>query len=232
MLSSLPRLLAAFALLVCFAVPLPASAANLAGISGQDAAAGVREAMAQGAELAVGQLGRDNGFLGNKAVKIPLPGALKKAEKVLRTFGKGKDADALIAAMNHAAERAVADAGPVLADAVRAMTVTDAHGILTGGEHSVTDYFRRTTGETLATKFRPIVAQATQQVALAETYDKFAGKAASLGLVSKEDADLDGYVTQKAIDGLFKTIAAQEMALRKNPLGASSSLLKKVFGAL
>jgi hypothetical protein len=207
-------------------------AAGLDGISTGDASSGVKEALTKGADYAVSSLGKNNGFLGNSKVKIPLPDSLHKAEKALRTFGMGKQADELIETMNHAAETAVAEAKPILLDSIKKMSVNDAKGILTGGENSVTQYFQRTSSEALTQKFMPIVKSATKKVQLGEQYNKFAGKAASMHLIDQKDADLDSYVTQKAMDGLFAMIAEQEKNLRSNPLGAGSDLLKKVFGAL
>jgi len=207
-------------------------AGALDAISSGDASSGVKEALAKGADYAVASLGKNGGFLGNDKVRIPLPGYLQKAEKGLRMFGMGKQADQLIETMNHAAELAVAEAKPVLSDAIRKMSVQDAKGILTGGEDSVTQYFRRTSTDRLTEKFMPIVKASTQKVQLADKYNQFAGKAASSGLIDQKDADLDSYVTQKAMDGLFAMIAEEEKNLRSNPLGASSNLLKKVFGAL
>ena len=220
-----------FALFLILSAPL-AQAGALDAISGNDATAGVREALAKGADYAVASLGKNNGFLGNAKVKIPLPGYLAKADSALRMLGMGKQADQLIETMNHAAENAVAQAKPILAESIKKMTVQDAKGILTGGDDSVTQYFRRTSSEPLTAKFAPIVKAQTQKLALAEQYNKYAGKAASAGLVDKKDADIDGYVTQKAIDGLFLMIAEEEKKLRANPLGAGSELLKNVFGAL
>lgn len=208
------------------------SAAGLDGISTGDASSGVKEALAKGADYAVSSLGKSNGFMGNPKVKIPLPDSLKTAEKAMRTFGMGKQADELVETMNHAAETAVAEAKPILMDSIKKMSVTDAKNILTGGENSVTQYFQRTSSEALTQKFMPIVKSATKKVQLGEQYNKFAGKAASMNLIDKKDADLDSYVTQKAMDGLFAMIAEQEKNLRSNPLGAGSDLLKKVFGAL
>ena len=142
------------------------------------------------------------------------------------------EADELIQTMNHAAEAAVAQAGPILMDSIKKMSVKDAKDILTGGDDSVSQYFRRTSSDALAQKFRPIVKKATQKVQLGEKYNRIAGKAASVGLIDQKNADLDSYVTQKSLDGLFAVIAEQEKSLRSNPLGASSNLLKKVFGAL
>jgi hypothetical protein len=209
-----------------------AQAAGLDAISTGDASAGVKEALSKGADYAVASLGKDGGFLNNSKVKIPLPGYLQKAESGLRMFGLGKQADELTNTMNHAAEQAVAEAKPILTDSIKKMSVQDAKGILTGGEDSVTQYFKRTSTDQLTQKFKPIVQASTKKLQLAEQYNSFASKAASAGLVDKKDADIDGYVTQKAMDGLFLMIAEEEKKLRSNPVGAGSDLLKKVFGAL
>lgn len=222
---------AGFALCLLLAAAV-VQAGSLDAISTGDASTGVKEALAKGADYAVASLGKDNGFLGNSKVKIPLPGYLQKAEKGLRMFGMGKQADELVDTMNHAAENAVAEAKPILTDSIRKMSVQDAKGILTGGEDSVTQYFKRTSTEQLTRKFTPIVKAATKKLQLAEQYNSYAGKAASAGLIDQKDADIDSYVTQKAMDGLFLMIAEEEKKLRANPLGAGSDLLKKVFGAL
>ncbi len=222
---------AIFALFLSLTATL-AQAAGLDAISTGDASAGVKEALSKGADYAVASLGKENGFLGNSKVKIPLPGYLQKAESGLRMFGMGKQADELVNTMNHAAEQAVAEAKPILTDSIKKMSVQDAKGILTGGEDSVTQYFKRTSTEQLTQKFKPIVQASTKKLDLAGQYNSFAGKAASAGLVDKKDADIDSYVTQKAMDGLFVMIAEEEKKLRSNPVGAGSDLLKKVFGAL
>ncbi len=226
-----PSLKIVFAFILTLTAAI-AQAGSLDAISAGDASAGVKEALAKGADYAVASLGKENGFLGNSKVKIPLPGYLQKAEKGLRMFGMGKQADELMETMNHAAENAVAEARPILSESIKKMSVDDAKGILTGGEGSVTKYFKRTSSEQLTEKFTPIVKASTKKLQLAEQYNQFAGKAASSGLIDKKDADLDSYVTQKAMDGLFLMIAEEEKKLRSNPVGAGSDLLKKVFGAL
>ena len=226
-----PSLKIVFAFILTLTAAI-AQAGSLDAISAGDASAGVKEALAKGADYAVASLGKENGFLGNSKVKIPLPGYLQKAEKGLRMFGMGKQADELMETMNHAAENAVAEARPILSESIKKMSVDDAKGILTGGEGSVTKYFKRTSSAQLTEKFTPIVKASTKKLQLAEQYNQFAGKAASSGLIDKKDADLDSYVTQKAMDGLFLMIAEEEKKLRSNPVGAGSDLLKKVFGAL
>lgn len=208
----------------------PASA-QLAALSSRDAAGGLRAALSQGIGTAVAQLGARNGFLDDPKVAIPLPPALEKADRALRFVGMSGQADELRVTMNHAAEQAVAQAKPVFEDALRRMTLTDARSILTGGDDAGTQYFRRATSAQLTQKFKPIVAGATARLKLASQYDQLAGKAAQLGLLSAEDANLDDYVTARALDGLFSRIADQERAIRKDPLGQANSLIRRVFGA-
>jgi len=206
--------------------------AGLESITNQDAVAGLREALVKGTQYAVDSLGRQDGFFGNGKVKIPLPGSLQKIEKVLHQLGLGKQADELVLTMNRAAEAAVPEAKALLVDSVRKMSVQDANGILTGGQDSATQYFKRSTSDQLRAKFLPIVKRATAKVQLAQKYDEYAGKGVKLGLVKKEDANLDGYVTQKALNGLFVMVAEEEAKIRQNPAQAASGLLQKVFGAL
>ena len=214
------------------AFSLHTSAAGLGDLSATDTSSGLKEALTRGVDIAVSQLGKKNGFLGDKRVKIPLPKSAQTAEKMMRTFGMKKQADELIETMNRAAEMAVVEAKPILTNAVKSMSFDDARGILTGGDDAATQYFKRTTSKDIGARFLPIVKTATAKVDLAGQYNKYAGQAAKLGLMSEQDADLDTYVTQKAMDGLFLMIAEQEKAIRKDPIGTGSNLLKKVFGAL
>jgi hypothetical protein len=195
-----------------------------------DATAGVRTALERGANAAVNLLGRTNGFLGNPKVRIELPGFLKDAAKLLKATGQGRRVDELVTAMNRAAEAAVPEARALLVDAVKSMSVEDAVKIVRGGDTSVTEFFSRKTREPIGQKFLPIVARATEKVALAQKYDAVAGKAAGMGLLKKEDADLKGYVTGKALDGLYFMIGEEERKIRRDPVGTGSAILKKVFG--
>jgi hypothetical protein len=221
----------AAACLLALAAPLWA-AGSIDAVSSKDASAGMRAAISQGVDKAIATLGAPNGFLENPKYTIPLPSALEKADRALRMIGMSGDADQLKVAMNHAAEQAVADARPVFKQAAQHMTVADAKGILTGGETSATQYFRQATTAQLTTRFKPIVARETAKLKLRGLYDQYAGKAAQVGLVSSADANLDDYVTAKALDGLFGAIADEERAIRKDPMGQASSLIRKVFGSL
>jgi hypothetical protein len=220
------------ALTLSFAVVNPANALTIADLSNQDAVQGLKDALVQGADRAVSQLGTANGFLGNPKVKIPLPASLQRAERLMRMVGMGAQADELVTSMNRAAEMAVTEAKPLLVDAVKRMSVQDAKGILTGGDDAATQYFRRSTSAALTQKFLPIVKEMTARVNLAQLYNQYAGQAASFGVIDAKDANLDNYVTQKALDGLFLVIAEQERAIRKDPIGSASKMVQKVFGAV
>ncbi len=203
-----------------------------AGLSELDAAAGIREALVRGADSAVGLLGRKDGFMGNPRVKIPLPGFLKDVAKLLKATGQGKSVDELVTAMNRAAEAAVPEAKSLLLSAVKNMSVEDGRQILSGGDRSVSDFFAKKTREPLGAKFLPIVTRATQKVSLADKYNAVAGQAADLGLLDKKDADIQKYVTGKALDGLYLMIGEEERKIRKDPVGTGSAILKNVFGSL
>lgn len=222
-----------FCLIAAAALLPPATAhANLDALTNQDATAGLKAALEKGATVAVDLLGRTDGFFGNNAVKIPLPDSLKKVEGVMRRVGMGKQADELVLTMNRAAEAAVPEAKKLFVESIKTMSVQDAKGILTGGQTSGTEYFKRTTTDPLRVKFLPIVKKATAKVKLAEKYNEYAEKGVAFGLVKKEQANLDDYVTQKALDGLFLMVAEEEKKIRQDPVQAGSSIIKKVFGAL
>lgn len=199
-------------------------------LSEGDAASGMRVALERGAVAAVGLLGRSDGFLGNPKVRIPLPGFLNDAAKLLKATGQGRRVDELVTAMNRAAEAAVPEARGLLVQAAKSITVEDALRIVKGGETSVTDYFSGKTREPLSVKFLPIVTRATQKVALADKYNAVAGRVAGMGLLRAQDANLQQYVTGKALDGLYLMIGEEEKKIRRDPVGTGSAILRKVFG--
>jgi hypothetical protein len=209
-----------------------AAAATIADLSNADAVRGLRQALNDGSAAAVAQLGVENGFFANPRVKIPLPPSLQKIERGLRAFGMRREADELVLAMNRAAEAAVPEAKQLLTDAVKKMSVQDAKGILTGGDTAATEYFQRSTRSQLGQRFLPIVKKATDKAGLAQQYNALAGQGAALGLVKEDQASIERYVTQKTLDGLYYMIGEQEKAFRKDPVSASSAIVRKVFGAL
>ena len=209
-----------------------ALALSLGDLTNAEASQGLKAALEKGALAAVGLLGQTDGFLGNDKVRIPLPGFLEEAAKLLRTLGQGKRIDELVTSMNRAAETAVPLAKDLLVGAVKSMNVTDAKNILSGGDTAVTGFFVEKTRAPLGEKFLPVVTRATEKVGLAEKYNQLAGKAAGMGLMKKEDANIQQYVTGKSLDGLYFMIGEEEKKIRQDPVGAGSAILKKVFGAL
>jgi hypothetical protein len=209
-----------------------ANALSLDDLTNKEASQGLKAALEKGAVAAVNLMGQTDGFLGNGKVRIPLPGYLEDASKLLRILGQQDRLDELVTAMNRAAEGAVPMAKDLLVAAVRSMNVTDAKKILTGGETSVTTFFAEKTRAPLGVRFLPAVTKATAKVGLAEKYNRVAGKAAELGLVKPGEATIQQYVTGKTLDGLYLMIGEEEKKIRTDPVGTGSALLKKVFGAL
>lgn len=207
-----------------------AHALSLSDLTDSEASDGLKTALEKGALAAISLLGRKDGFLSNEAVRIPLPGYLEDASKLLKTFGQGKRVDELVTAMNRAAETAVPMAKDLLVGAVKSMSVTDAKNILTGGDTSVTAFFAGKTRDPLSVQFLPVVTRATEKVSLASKYNRVASKAAGIGLIGKDEAKIENYVTGKTLDGLYFVIGEEEKKIRRDPVGTGSAILKKVFG--
>ena len=211
---------------------ISANALDLSHLTNQDAARGIKGALTSGASAAVSKLGVPGGFLNDPKVKIPLPPALDEIAKGMRMLGRGKDADELIDAMNRAAEQAVPQAKELLINSVKSMSIEDAKKILTGGDESVTQFFRDKTAAPLALKFLPIVKRSTDRVGLAQKYNQFAAQGEKFGLIKGDAANIEQYVTHEALDGLYVIIGEEERAIRQNPMAAGSAIVSKVFGAL
>lgn len=213
-------------------ISMQAFALGLSDLSNKEATGGLKDALTQAVSSAVSHLGVVDGFFGNPKVKIPLPDSLKKVEKGMRMFGMGKQADELTLTMNRAAEAAVPEAKTLLINSIKKMNVQDVKNILSGGDDAATQYFKKATSAQLSEKFLPIVKKATQDVQLAQQYNQFAETGVKYGLVKQDQASLDHYVTQKALDGLFIMMADEEKLIRQDPLGSSTNLIKKVFGTV
>jgi hypothetical protein len=193
-------------------------------------AQGLKEALAVGTERAVGRLGVRDGFWLNRNVNIPLPESLRKVEKTLRSFGQGKVVDEFHLSLNRAAEAAVPEAVSIFGDAIRGMTLTDARQILNGPNNAATEYFRGRTSTALAARFNPIVAKATASVGATRKYKDLSGKVGKV-VPGYQMQDLDAYVTDRALAGLFVTLANEELKIRQDPAARTTELLKKVFGS-
>jgi hypothetical protein len=204
-----------------------------AALTSDEAVAGLREALVQGTRFAVDQLGREGGFLDNAQVRIPMPQSLSWVEKSLRMAGQEQLADEFVASMNHAAEQAVPEAADIFVTAIQQMSLADANAILTGPDDAATQYFRTHTETALTARMHPIVAEATANAGVTAAYKNMLSSAGGLtGLLPTGATDLDGYVTDKALDGLFLMVASEERRIRANPLARSTELLKKVFGSV
>jgi hypothetical protein len=218
------------ALAACVTLAGAGRVAAADALSNADVASGIRVALERGASAAVELLGRPDGFLANPKVRIPLPGFLEEAAKVLKFTGQQKRVDELVVAMNRAAEAAVPQAKSLLVAAVKSMSVGDARAIVAGGDDSVTKFFAAKTRAPLGERFLPIVKRETEKVDLAARFNAVAGKAAGMGLVKGGDANIERYVTGKALDGLYLIIGEEERKIRSDPVGTGSAILAKVFG--
>lgn len=210
----------------------PAAQTAAATLSEEDIVRGLKEALAQGSRQAIDRLGRAGGYLNDPKVRIPMPEDLQKVEKLLRTLKQDRLADEFVASLNRAAEKAVPEAAAIIGDSLANMTLEDARGILRGPDDAATLYFRKTGEAQIRERFLPIVRQATEQAGVTSAYKRLMQRAGPYAsLMGSQATDLDGYVTDKAMDGLFKMIAEEERRIRQDPLARSTDLLKKVFGA-
>lgn len=193
---------------------------------------GLREALAQGTEQAIRQLGRSDGFWAHADVRIPLPEALARGEPTLRKLGGGRSLDEFQLTLNRAAEQAVPQVAQIFGDALRQMTIEDARGILHGPDDAATAFFRRHSREALHARIYPIVQATTQRVGVTQQYKRLvSGYGPLLQMAGVKVSDLDGYVTDEALEGLFLRIAQEEMRIRRDPAARTSEILRRVFGA-
>lgn len=202
-----------------------------ASLDAGTAADGLRQALEQGAQQAVSKLGRANGYFENPRVRIPLPDKLTRVDKTLRKLGKEKTADEFVLSLNRAAEAAAPEAKTIFLHVIKQMSVQDAIGIVKGPEDAATRYFRSRSESALKEKFHPIVTAATERVGVTQRYKRLlreSGPVASL--IKAGNLDIDSYVTQKALDGLFLMVADEEKRIRQDPLARTTDLLKVVFG--
>ena len=209
-----------------------ALALSLGDLTNSDATSGLKAALARGTAAAIDSLGKNDGFLGNPLVKIPLPSYMENAAKIMRSLGQGTRLDELITSMNRAAEQAVPMAKTLLVKTVQAISIADAKNILSGGEGAATKFFAEKTRAPLGVQFLPLVTKATEKVGLADKYNSLAGKLQQFGLVKPDDANIQKYVTGKSLDGLYLMIGEEEKKIRQDPVGTGSAILSKVFGAI
>lgn len=203
---------------------------NPAALSNEKIASGLKEALRVGTENTVKETGREDGFLGNGIIRLPLPENIRKLEKTLRAVGQGKRVDEFVVSLNRAAERAAPAAKEIFWEAILQMTFSDVQKIFKGGDTAATDFFREKTGPRLSEAFLPVVQEATEEVGVTREYKKLTDAARSVPFVRVEMTDIDEYVVGKALDGLFYVLGEEEKKIRKNPAARVTNLLKEVFG--
>jgi hypothetical protein len=206
-----------------------AGAAQTGALDESTIVAGLKDALRVGTERAVTSTSAVNGFLGNELIRIALPEQLDATAKGLRAVGFGAQVDELEVAMNRAAERAAGEATPIFIDAVQAMSFADARAILSGPEDAATRYFERKTSDGLRARFAPIVDASMQEVGLARLYESLMGNVRRLPLVPSPDLELDAYVTDRSLAGLFTVLGQEEARIRADPAARSTELLRRVF---
>ncbi len=199
-------------------------------ISEQEAAQGLKDALSVGISRGAETLTQVDGYFGNPAIRIPWPEDAIKIANTLRNMGLGSEVDKVELALNRAAEDAAAKAKPIFIDAIRQMTIRDAMNILFGPEDAATQYLRNTTTDALTRVFRPVIENSLNKVNATKYWDDAISLYNQIPLVQKMNPDLAGYVTEKALDGLFYTVAQEEKKIREDPLARTTDLLKKVFG--
>lgn len=206
------------------------AAAGSGQLSTADIASGLKEALQVGARNSASQLSALDGFFKNAAIKILLPEEAQKVEKTLRDLGMGSLVDKAVLSVNRAAEDAAKSAAPIFVDAIKSMTIQDALGILKGGDFAATNYLKNKTTTSLTAAFKPVIQQSLDKVSATKywsdvftTYNKFA--------TNKINPDLSGFVTDKAITGIFYQVSLEEQKIRKDPVARVTDLLKKVFGS-
>ena len=201
-----------------------------AGLNDAMIGSGLKEALSVGTRKAVRLVGKPGGYLDNEAIKILVPQNLRTVEKVARGLGQGARVDEFVASMNHAAENAAPEAETIFAEAVTEMTIDDARKLLNGGDTSITDYFKSKTSARLATAFRPHVEAAMSRNGVTQQYQALVGQMSWISFGNSSTMDINTYVVNKALDGLFYMLGQQEKEIRTNPAARTTALLKQVFG--
>jgi len=200
------------------------------GLSEATVADGLREALAVGTERVIGQLSADGGFLKDPAVHIPLPDDLKRAQSMLEGVGLGAYGQEVETRLNRGAEEAMPEAGQILGNSIRQMTLADAKAILNGPQDAATQFFRRTAGPAIEGKLRPIIESSLNQVGALSAADTMLSQYKALPFVPDVKGDLVTHATTEAMDGLFLYLAEEEASIRENPAARTTDLLKTVFG--
>jgi len=208
-----------------------ANVASAAGYNNQaQLVRGIKEALELGSNRAATSLSATGGYANNPLYRIELPANIQPIASKLRQLGLGSQLDSVEKLMNQGAEKAAIEAKAVFIDAVRNMSVTDALGIVRGGNTAASTYFRTQTEASLRQRYLPIIQQNLQQIGFYNQYQQLLGTYKMLPLANKPDLDLEQHVLNAALDGLFKQVAVEEQLIRKDPVGRGSQIIGAVFG--
>lgn len=207
-------------------------AAGQGSLTEQEVGSGLKEALIQGISKGADQASQTDGFFKNDLIRILLPEDARRVESTLRQIGLGSEVDRAMLAINRGAEKAAQEAKPIFISAIRQMTIQDAFQILKGDPNAATDYLRRTTESQLVALFQPRIQESLNEVGATKYYGDLANAYNNIPLTTRKiDPDLNAYVTNRAIDGLFTLIAEEEKNIRENPMQRTSALMRKVFAA-
>jgi hypothetical protein len=199
-------------------------------LSNEEIISGLKEALSVGSKNASAAASKLDGYYKNPVIKIPFPPEAKQMESKLRAIGMGKQVDDFVMTLNRAAEEAAKQATPVFVDAVKKMTIADGLQILKGSDTAATGYLRKTTSPKLHDDFKPVIKTATQKVDVTKYWTPLVTAYDKIPFVTKVNPDLDEYVTQRALTGLFYLVSQEETKIRKDPMARVTDILKRVFG--
>ncbi|MDQ3395326.1 MAG: DUF4197 domain-containing protein [Bacteroidota bacterium] len=200
------------------------------GLSQDEAAEGIKEALIKGVSNGVQQVNKTDGYFKNPKIKIPFPPDAQNAEAKLRSIGFGEKVDEAILALNRAAEDAAHEAKPIFMEAIKALTINDALNLVRGEKDAATQYLQKNTTQSLTDKFKPIIGSSLEKVNATKYWESIMSTHNKIPLVQKVNPDLEAFVTERAIMGLFTMVAQEELEIRNNPGARTSETLKKVFG--
>jgi hypothetical protein len=209
---------------------VPTKSTNIGNLTSDEVGKGLKEALAIGVKKGAQQLANVDGFLGNAAVKILLPPEAQKVEQKLRALGFNNQIDAAILSINRAAEDAAKSAAPIFVNAITSMSISDAFGILKGGDSAATTFLKSKTTPALTAAFSPIIDSSLSKVGATQLWSALFAQYNKMPFVKKVNPDLKGYVTDRALAGMFFQVAQEEAKIRKNPAAQTTALLQKVFG--
>ncbi len=201
-------------------------------LTNEDVGNGLRDALVKGISVGADQASKENGFFGNQLIRIALPEEMRKLESTMRKLGQGAEVDRVLLTINRGAESAASEAKPIFINAIRQLTIQDAFAVLRGDQDAATQFLRRTTSGQLTQLFEPKVQESLNEVGATRHYTDLVNAYNAIPLTRKINPDLNAYVTEMAISGLFKLIAVEELKIRENPAERTTAIMRRVFDSV